>query len=66
MHYQDIIYQVDDPVAVIKFNRPEALNAFTSRMLAEHTRKSAMVLCASHVADVRNQRHRLWNAQGAE
>ena len=35
MHYQDIIYQVDDPVAVIKFNRPDALNAFTSRMLAE-------------------------------
>jgi len=35
MHYRDIIYQVDDPVAVIKFNRPEALNAFTSRMLAE-------------------------------
>ena len=35
MHYQDIIYQVDDPVAVIKFNRPAALNAFTSRMLAE-------------------------------
>lgn len=35
MHYQDIIYQVDDPVAVIKFNRPEALNAFTRRMLAE-------------------------------
>ena len=35
MHYQDIIYRVDDPVAVIKFNRPDALNAFTSRMLAE-------------------------------
>tara|TARA_B100001093_G_scaffold312164_1_gene297889 strand:- start:1317 stop:2156 length:840 start_codon:yes stop_codon:yes gene_type:complete len=35
MHYQDIIYQVDDPVAVIKFNRPDTLNAFTSRMLAE-------------------------------
>ena len=35
MHYQDIIYQVDDPVAVIIFNRPEALNACTSRMLAE-------------------------------
>ena len=35
MHYQDIIFQVDDPVAVIKFNRPEALNAFTRRMLAE-------------------------------
>ena len=35
MHYQDIIYQVDDPVAVIKFNRPDAMNAFTRRMLAE-------------------------------
>ncbi len=33
--YQDIIYQVDDPVAVITMNRPEALNAFTNRMLAE-------------------------------
>ena len=35
MEYQDIIYQVDDPVAVITFNRPEALNAFTRTMLAE-------------------------------
>ena len=35
MHYQDIIYQVDDTVAVIKFNRPDAMNAFTRRMLAE-------------------------------
>jgi enoyl-CoA hydratase/carnithine racemase len=33
--YQDILYQVDDPVAVITMNRPEALNAFTGRMLAE-------------------------------
>lgn len=33
--YQDITYQVDDPVAVITMNRPEALNAFTVRMLAE-------------------------------
>lgn len=35
MSYQDIIYQVDDPVAVITMNRPDALNAFTNRMLAE-------------------------------
>ena len=35
MEYQDIIYQVDDPVAVITLNKPEALNAFTHTMLAE-------------------------------
>ena len=35
VEYQDIIYQVDDPVAVITMNRPDALNAFTNRMLAE-------------------------------
>lgn len=33
--YQDIIYDVEDPVAIITMNRPEALNAFTNRMLAE-------------------------------
>jgi enoyl-CoA hydratase/carnithine racemase len=33
--YQDILYQVDDPVAIITMNRPDALNAFTTRMLAE-------------------------------
>ena len=33
--YQHIIYEVEDPIAVIKMNRPEALNAFTARMLAE-------------------------------
>lgn len=35
MEYQDIIYQVEDPVAIITLNRPEALNAFTQTMLAE-------------------------------
>ena len=35
MDYQDIIYEVDNPVAVITLNRPEALNAFTRTMLAE-------------------------------
>ncbi len=33
--YQDITYRVEDPVAVITMNRPDALNAFTNRMLAE-------------------------------
>ncbi|MGI9328672.1 MAG: enoyl-CoA hydratase-related protein [Pseudomonadales bacterium] len=33
--YQEIQYQVSDPVATITMNRPEALNAFTNRMLAE-------------------------------
>jgi enoyl-CoA hydratase/carnithine racemase len=33
--YQDIIYDVADPVAIITMNRPERLNAFTNRMLAE-------------------------------
>jgi enoyl-CoA hydratase/carnithine racemase len=33
--YEQIIYEVNDPVAVITMNRPEALNAFTAKMLAE-------------------------------
>lgn len=33
--YQDIIYEVADPVAIITMNRPDQLNAFTNRMLAE-------------------------------
>ncbi len=33
--YQDIEYAVEDPVAVITMNRPDKLNAFTNRMLAE-------------------------------
>ncbi len=35
VEYQDIIYTVKDPVAIITLNRPDALNAFTTRMLAE-------------------------------
>lgn len=32
---QDVIYQVDDPVAIIRLNRPDKLNAFTHHTLAE-------------------------------
>lgn len=35
MEYRDILYQVEDPVATITMNRPDNLNAFTNRMLAE-------------------------------
>ncbi len=35
VQYEEIIYEVNDPVAVITMNRPQALNAFTNRMLAE-------------------------------
>jgi enoyl-CoA hydratase/carnithine racemase len=33
--YDQIIYEVDEPVATITLNRPEALNAWTMRMAAE-------------------------------
>lgn len=33
--YEQILYEVDDPVATITLNRPEALNAWTQRMGAE-------------------------------
>ena len=33
--YQEISYSVEDPVATITMNRPEALNALTGRMMAE-------------------------------
>ena len=33
--YKEIIYSVEDPVAVITLNRPESLNAWTTRMAAE-------------------------------
>ena len=35
VEYRDIIYTVEDPVAVITMNRPDRLNALTGRMLAE-------------------------------
>ena len=35
VQYQEILYEVDDPVATITLNRPSALNAWTDRMGAE-------------------------------
>jgi len=35
MSYEQILFDVDDPVATITLNRPEALNAWTATMAAE-------------------------------
>lgn len=35
MSYEDILYDVDDTIAVITLNRPDRLNAWTGRMEAE-------------------------------
>jgi len=35
MGYEQILYEVDDPVATITLNRPEFLNAFTNQMGSE-------------------------------
>jgi len=35
MSYEHILFEVDDPVAIITLNRPEALNAWTQTMANE-------------------------------
>ena len=45
MSYSDIILQVEDPVATITLNRPDTLNAFTYRTLAEI--RDAVNACAA-------------------
>lgn len=35
MRYEEVRYDVDDPVATITLNRPAQLNAFTTRMGTE-------------------------------
>jgi len=50
--YQDITYQVDDPVAIITMNRPDRLNAFTNRMLAELRHALAAAECDPAVVGI--------------
>ena len=45
MSYQAITYEVDDPVALITLNRPEALNAWVPRM--DHEIRDAIGRAAS-------------------
>ena len=35
MEYEQILYDVSDPIATITLNRPKQLNAWTNRMAAE-------------------------------
>lgn len=35
VQYEEILYEVDDPIATIKLSRPKQLNAWTDRMAAE-------------------------------
>ncbi len=35
MSYEQILFEVDDPVAIVTLNRPEALNAWTATMASE-------------------------------
>jgi 2-(1,2-epoxy-1,2-dihydrophenyl)acetyl-CoA isomerase len=48
MTYEDISYTVDHGVAIIRFNRPQALNAMTLRMLDET--RDAFRQCANDAA----------------
>ncbi len=45
MSYDDILFSVDDGIALIRFNRPQALNAMTLRLLDET--RDALSRCAA-------------------
>jgi enoyl-CoA hydratase/carnithine racemase len=50
--YQEILYQVDNPVAVITMNRPDQLNALTGRMMAEIRHALAAAEADSNVVGI--------------
>ncbi len=52
MQYRDILYRVEDPVAIITMNRPERLNAFTRTMLAEIRHAVAAAECDPRVVGI--------------
>ena len=56
--YDTIIYEVDDPVATITLNRPEAMNAWTNRMDREI--RDAVARASADPAVVRHHHHRCW------
>jgi enoyl-CoA hydratase/carnithine racemase len=50
--YQHILYTVDAPVATVTMNRPDNLNAFTTRMLAEIRHALAEAECDEAVVGI--------------
>lgn len=50
--YQEILYEVEDPVATITLNRPAALNALTDRMRIELRHAVAMAEADSRVVGI--------------
>lgn len=50
--YQEILYDVEDPVATITLNRPAALNALTDRMGTELRHAVAQAEADSRVVGI--------------
>ena len=67
MAYENIIYQVDDGIATITFNRPKALNALNSALLKEFSQALDALAADAGVAirDVRDAGEALHDARDA-
>ena len=64
MNYQNILFNIEKKVAVIKFNRPKALNAINPDVLAEVKGDFLRVGFAAETEDhVENARQKLANKQ---
>ena len=50
--YTDIQFEIDDPVAIIRLNRPEKLNAFTYQTLAEIRAAITAAVADVHVVGI--------------